>query len=170
MDITSDEMLTPAQTAAITGLTEDELLDRRRRRIEPAYVKLGEGKRGLVRYRASVLLEWLTRNAEQDAPLGTSGEKAMELSGIEDRLMTPEEVANLTGFTVRALAGRRARGEGPPYVKMGPGPKARTRYRQSVVEAWLRDCEAASPTVKMARPLGVPQAVWALTNLEAKAS
>lgn len=168
MDITSDALLTPQETARMTGLTEANLMDRRRRRIEPAYVRLADSNRGLVRYRLSVLREWLTRNLEEgrvrEVQVPEGG--AVDCDGVDDPLMTPAQVANLTGFTLRALSGRRARNEEPAYIKMGSGAKARVRYRRSTIEAWLRSCEASAPAVKVGRPLDVPQAAWALGNLD----
>ena len=35
-------------------------------------------------------------------------------------LVTPPEAGRVTGLTVSALAVRRSKGQGPPYVKYGP--------------------------------------------------
>jgi len=49
------------------------------------------------------------------------------------RLLTPIQVAELTGLAVGTLAKLRLRGEGSRYLKLG----ASVRYREDDVEAWL---------------------------------
>lgn len=83
---------------------------------------------------------------------------------IDDKLLTPHDVSTLTGLTERALSDRRRRRIEPAFIKLGAGPRG-VRYRQSVVEEWLRRCEDATPQVGSGRPLDVPQAAAALTRL-----
>jgi hypothetical protein len=45
------ELLTPAQVADLLQVTTDTLESWRGKRIGPAWIKLGEGKRSPVRYR-----------------------------------------------------------------------------------------------------------------------
>lgn len=51
-------------------------------------------------------------------------------------LMLDSEVAKLLLVATQTLANRRARGEGPPYIKLGSG---RIRYRRAEVLAWLEE-------------------------------
>lgn len=53
---------------------------------------------------------------------------------MQERLLTPDEVAVHIGCETKTLATWRSKGRhGLPYVKVG----ARVRYRQCDVEAWL---------------------------------
>ena len=47
--------------------------------------------------------------------------------------LTPLQVAQLTGFTSKALESMRARRAGPPFLKIGTA----VRYRVSDVRAWI---------------------------------
>jgi hypothetical protein len=61
---------------------------------------------------------------------------------LDDPLLPPEVVAELTGLTENYLAKRRMAGDGAPYVKIGKT----IRYRRSAVEAWLSQLERRSTT------------------------
>lgn len=50
-----------------------------------------------------------------------------------ERLLSPEEVAEVLGRPVRTVREWRYRGEGPRYLKVG----GTVRYRPRDVEAWL---------------------------------
>ena len=44
------------------------------------------------------------------------------------RLLTPKAVFEMTSIPVGTLSRWRCIGIGPPYIKLGTGPKARIRY------------------------------------------
>lgn len=168
MNILDDVLMTPAEVCALAGVTERALTDRRRRRIEPAYIKLAEGTRGLVRYRKSAVETWLRGNAAQKNALPV--EPAVPAPAVpenitDDKLLTPRQVADFTGLTIRALAARRTYGMGPEYIKLGGNDKAHVRYRAAVIEQWLRSCQDGTPSVKTGRPIDVPQAEAGLRKL-----
>ena len=56
--------------------------------------------------------------------------------------MTTDEVAKLLGLTRAAMCQRRLRGNGPPYIKLGPRC---IRYSLADVEAWLHAHRVESP-------------------------
>jgi predicted DNA-binding transcriptional regulator AlpA len=65
-------------------------------------------------------------------PIGKSAVKPL----VEDKLLTPKEVAALLGLKEITLASRRCRTpQDPPYVKYC----GQIRYPQSQLEQWLRD-------------------------------
>jgi excisionase family DNA binding protein len=53
--------------------------------------------------------------------------------GIVEKLLTTEEVAELTGFKRRTIEEWRRSGKGPRYVVI----EHRIRYRPADVEAWI---------------------------------
>ena len=55
-----------------------------------------------------------------------------------DELLTPPEAAKVVKLTVRTLSDMRWRGGGPTYQKLGPGPKARVRYKLRDLHAWMQ--------------------------------
>ena len=55
-----------------------------------------------------------------------------------DRLLTLNEVAELTGLAPQTLWRLRQRGEGPASFRL----RNRVRYRESALEAWLAEQEA----------------------------
>ncbi len=57
---------------------------------------------------------------------------------MEPKYLTPAQVAELTGYTVRTLSMWRYEGRGPKYVKTSPGRSGRVRYEQAVVVAWMK--------------------------------
>jgi excisionase family DNA binding protein len=52
------------------------------------------------------------------------------------RLLTPENVAEITGLSVETLAQWRSQGRGIPYVKIS---RNCVRYRQSDLDDWLAE-------------------------------
>lgn len=53
---------------------------------------------------------------------------------MEENLLTPAQVAQMTGLTIGALAQLRYIGRGPDFYRLGP----RTiRYGRSTVQAWV---------------------------------
>jgi predicted DNA-binding transcriptional regulator AlpA len=64
------------------------------------------------------------------------------LSDVEaDRFLSPAELAAFTGHTTGTLAQWRYKGIGPAYCKFG----GKVRYRQSAVQKWAAEQEAATP-------------------------
>jgi len=51
------------------------------------------------------------------------------------RLLRPEEVADITGITPKALARRRQRGLGPPWIK--PPGLSRVYYDAQDLQDWI---------------------------------
>lgn len=56
-----------------------------------------------------------------------------ELSSLVDQTAAAE----FLGLSPRSLEGLRQRGEGPRFVKLGKGLRARVRYRRADLEAWV---------------------------------
>lgn len=52
---------------------------------------------------------------------------------VEDRLLRPDEVAELLGVPVGTMANWRYQGRGPAFVKVG----RHVRYRRRDVDAWI---------------------------------
>jgi excisionase family DNA binding protein len=52
------------------------------------------------------------------------------------RLLTPENVAEITGLSVETLAQWRSQGRGIPYVKIS---RNCVRYRQTDLDGWLSE-------------------------------
>lgn len=51
--------------------------------------------------------------------------------------MTSKETAALLRVSSRTLERMRVEGNGPRYLKVGPGKRARVLYRQADIETWL---------------------------------
>jgi hypothetical protein len=69
------------------------------------------------------------------------------------RYWTNAETAAFLGWRPQTLRHRRHRGDGPPYHRMGQGPRARTAYDPDEVEDWLnarRFTSTSEETVKAA--------------------
>lgn len=62
-----------------------------------------------------------------------------DMTGPSSRLLTTEELAEYLQIPARTLEDWRHRNYGPRYARMGK----RVRYRQSAVDAWLEEIEAA---------------------------
>lgn len=54
-----------------------------------------------------------------------------------ERLRDQRAAAEYLGVSPRFLEGRRLRGGGPKYLKLGSSLRARVRYRQADLDAWL---------------------------------
>ena len=52
-------------------------------------------------------------------------------------LMTTIDAAAYLGLSPKTLERFRCEGNGPVFVKAGPGKRARVRYRQRDLDAWL---------------------------------
>jgi predicted DNA-binding transcriptional regulator AlpA len=53
-----------------------------------------------------------------------------------ERLLRPEDTAEVTGLSVETLAQWRSQGKGPPYVKIS---RNCVRYRQCDLDGWLAE-------------------------------
>lgn len=53
-------------------------------------------------------------------------------------LLSPQQVAEIYGFSVQTLANWRWQGTGPAYIKAHRGPGGRVYYRRADIEAWLQ--------------------------------
>lgn len=60
---------------------------------------------------------------------------------MKTRYLTPAQVADLTGYTVKTLSMWRYEGRGPKYIKTSPGRSGRVRYEQAAVIAWMQERE-----------------------------
>jgi predicted DNA-binding transcriptional regulator AlpA len=58
----------------------------------------------------------------------------MSVSSVQQEYLTTDEAAQLCGFTRAAFNQRRLRGDGPPYIKVGPRC---IRYKRRDVLTWL---------------------------------
>jgi excisionase family DNA binding protein len=54
---------------------------------------------------------------------------------LEDRLLWPEQVAEMLGVPIGTLANWRYQGRGPAFVKVG----RHVRYRRSDVAGWIEE-------------------------------
>jgi len=74
----------------------------------------------------------------------------------DDRLLTTTEAAAYLRLAPKTLERFRVTAGGPPFLKAGPGKRARVLYRQSDLDAWLAKFSYAStseyPNGKDARP------------------
>lgn len=64
--LNSDELLTPAETAALVKLSVGTLKDKRWKGTGPRYLKLTPGRGGRIRYRRSDVLVWLNSRNQQE--------------------------------------------------------------------------------------------------------
>ncbi len=53
-----------------------------------------------------------------------------------DRLLTPQDIAEMTELSVETLAQWRSQGKGPPYVKIS---RNCVRYRHCDLDGWLAE-------------------------------
>lgn len=58
-----------------------------------------------------------------------------------EALLTSKEVADEWGITTAALEKWRFTGEGPPFIKLGKGNKARVRYRRKDIADFVAGCK-----------------------------
>ena len=67
----------------------------------------------------------------------------------EDRMFTPSEAAEYLGVAEATLNNWRVQRRGPAYVKVGPGLRARVKYRKSALDEAMREIPTADqPEVK----------------------
>ena len=69
------------------------------------------------------------------------------------RYWTNAETASFLGLRPQTLRQKRHRGDGPPFCRLGDGPRARTAYDPDEVAAWLaarRFKSTADESVQMA--------------------
>jgi hypothetical protein len=57
--------------------------------------------------------------------------------GVE--LLTTREAAAFLKVAPQTLIAQRVRGGGPPFIKLGNGPKSAVRYNLSKVVSWLEE-------------------------------
>lgn len=65
-------------------------------------------------------------------------------SGRASRMLTTSEAAQIVRLSPRTLERLRVSGEGPRYVKAGPGKRAKVLYRECDLAAWLEQFSFAS--------------------------
>ena len=63
---------------------------------------------------------------------------------IHTKPLKEKEAAEIIGFSVHWLRRKRWAGDGPKYLKMGPGVKAGVRYRQEDLMAFIASHEVTS--------------------------
>lgn len=54
-----------------------------------------------------------------------------------DEMWTSARAGAYLDLSVSEMAKKRMRGDGPPFIKLGPTKQASVRYRRSDVEEWL---------------------------------
>lgn len=54
-------------------------------------------------------------------------------------LLTTQETAAFLKVAPQTLIAQRVRGGGPPFIKLGNGPKSAVRYSLSKVVSWLEE-------------------------------
>jgi len=59
-----------------------------------------------------------------------------QIAVTNESFLSEIDVAKRLGLSVKALQGWRARRVGPPFLKLGAGPRARVRYRLADLIAW----------------------------------
>lgn len=64
---------------------------------------------------------------------------------MSNTFLTPGQLAERWGLSLRALESRRTKGQPPKFVRLAPGPRARVRYRLADIEAF----EAANTTKEL---------------------
>ena len=74
-----------------------------------------------------------------------------EVTALHNILMTEKEVATRLNISVKAAQDWRCSGKGPPYVKLGTGPKAAVRYRCSDIEEFICANVVTSTSAQSAR-------------------
>ena len=57
---------------------------------------------------------------------------------MQDRLLTPPQVAEILRVNVTTLEAWRGRRIGPAWIKLGDGKRGAIRYRQSEIDAYLQ--------------------------------
>ena len=65
-----------------------------------------------------------------------SENSSLQPSANGRRLLTPEQVAELTGLSIETLAQWRSQKRGIPYVKIS---RSCVRYRQADLDAWISE-------------------------------
>lgn len=82
--------------------------------------------------------------ANVSGPTLTNAEDiAMEAASVNARdvsnedLLNSRETASVVRLSVPTLERMRSQGNGPPFIKLGTGKRARVVYRRSDIEAWL---------------------------------
>lgn len=72
------------------------------------------------------------------SPVDQSRAKATRTSAIDpDKLYTTPEVAKIFRMSGRTFERQRVQGDGPPFVKLGNGSRARVVYRGADLIAWI---------------------------------
>jgi hypothetical protein len=64
---------------------------------------------------------------------------------MSETFLTPDDLAKRWKVSLRTLEDRRTNGDGPPYIRLGAGPRARVRYRLSDIEAY-ESADKTQPT------------------------
>lgn len=64
----------------------------------------------------------------------TFNPKPLKLFAGENRLVSPAQLGELLDLSLHALSSLRQRGEGPPWLRVGPRG---VRYELASVEEWL---------------------------------
>lgn len=58
--------------------------------------------------------------------------------------ITTEQLAHLTGFSLRALEAMRSKRIGPPFIKIGNSKNSAIRYRVEDIRAWMQQHREAT--------------------------
>ena len=92
--------------------------------------------------RAATMLLLDAITADHEAAI--SGDLSQGEEDQDEPLLKEERAAAFLGLSVKTLQNKRVLGDGPPYVKLGPGLRAPVRYRLSVLRAYAESCMGRS--------------------------
>ena len=81
----------------------------------------------------------MIRIAAKKQPKPSPSEALADLSLADDRLLKTADAAALLGLSQKTLRQLRCDRAGPRFLKMGTTMQARTVYRRSDLERWVRE-------------------------------
>lgn len=92
-----------------------------------------------------------TKQVQAERELAAHLRNLAFLERKQESLWDERRTAAHLSVSPRCLQGWRLRSEGPPFLKLGTGRRARVRYRPADVRAWLDGQAPKSPGQRMAQ-------------------